>query len=537
MTDGSDDDSAHGADDGSRVQWREWGQDAFDDAARESKPVLLWLTATWCDDCHEMAVETFGEPRTAANVNDGFVPIRVDVDRHPRVRERYNMGGFPSTVFLTPEGELLTGATYLGPGGFRGILDRVRETWDAQGTDAGSVPRALAGNPTPAGDLDGEIGRHFAGQLDSQWDPEYAGWGTDAKFPLPRTVEFALKRDRTKATRMLDAIRRNLQGEDGGFARYAAARDWSDPHTERLLTDNAGLLRAFAHGYLYTGDENYRTAASDNTDYLRTELRTGDAYGGSVGPDGNRRDLTAYAGGNALLADALLTFSAYTDDETARNDAEGILHYLRSNLVDTDSGRVVHYRTDEETGPADVLENAARVVGAFTTAETVLGDGVEVARTVADRAITELGDEAGFRDSPAEGVGLLDRPLRPIDGTIELAEGLLDLAALTGEKRYHERAESALGAFAGAAQRMGPQVAGYGSAVERCLHEPLVVAVGTDPGSDLHRAALRIADHEKVVVPNAEDAPKGTAVLRGRDTEPAETPSELMERVADATAE
>ncbi|MFB6177494.1 MAG: DUF255 domain-containing protein [Halobaculum sp.] len=466
-------------DDGSRVEWREWGADAFDVAERTGKPVLLWLTATWCDDCHEMAAETFGEPRIAANVNDGFVPIRVDVDRHPRVRERYNMGGFPTTAFLTPEGELLT--------------------------EAGRVPRALAGNETPSGPLDAEIGRHFAGQLDSQWDDDHAGWGTDAKFPLPRTVEFALKRDRSKATRTLDAIRRNLQGEDGGFARYAAGQDWSDPHRERLLDANAGLLRAFANGYLYTGDESYQTAASDAADYLRSELRVGDSYGGSVGPAGDRRDLTAYAGGNALLADALLTFSAYTDDEQTREDARGILRYLRSDLIDAESGRVVHFREDD------------------------------LAATVADRAITELGDEDGFRDGPASGPGMLDKPLRPIDGTVELAEGLLDLAALTGEDGYSERAEQGLSAFAGAADRMGAQVAGYGSAVERCLSGPLVVAVGTEPGSDLHRAALRVADHEKVVVPNATDVPAGTATVRDRDVEPAETPAALMERVADAT--
>lgn len=522
-------------DDGSRVEWREWGADAFDEAEQTGKPVLLWLTATWCDDCHEMAAETFGEPRTAANVNDGFVPIRVDVDRHPRVRERYNMGGFPSTVFLTPEGELLTGATYLGPDGFRGILDRVRETWDSDGSDAGRVPRALAGNETPSAPLDAEIGRHFAGQLDSQWDEDHAGWGTDTKFPLPRTIEFALKRDRSKATRTLDAIWRNLQGEDGGFARYAAAQDWSDPHRERLLDTNAGLLRAFAHGYLYTGDESYQTAASDAADYLRSELRVGESYGGSVGPAGDRRDLTAYAGGNALLADALLTFSAYTDDEQTREDARGILRYLRSDLVDAESGRVVHFSEDGETGEADLLENTARVVRALTTAEQVLGDGADLAVTVADRAVAELGEEDGFRDGPASGPGMLDKPLRPIDGTVELAEGLLDLAVLTDEAEYRERAEQGLSAYAGAAERMGAQVAGYGSAVERCLSGPLVVAVGTEPESDLHRAALRVADHEKVVVPNAEDVPDGTATVRNHEGEPAETPTELMERVADAT--
>ncbi|WP_313691227.1 DUF255 domain-containing protein [Halorarum halobium] len=521
--------------DESRVEWREWGADAFDAAARRGTPVLLWLTATWCDDCHEMAVETFGDPRVAANVNDGFVPVRVDVDRHPRVRERYNMGGFPSTVFTTPSGELLTGATYLGPTGLRQALDGVRETWDAKGESAGRIPRALADDPTPVGPVDERIEEHLAGQLEAQWDAEFAGWGTDAKFPLPRTVEFALKRDQFRATRTLDAVERNLRDEDGGLFRYAGARDWSDPHREKLLTTNAALLRAYANGYLYTGEESYRDVADGVAAFLRDRLWSGFAFGGSVDPTGDRRDLTAYADGNALAADALLTLFAYTDDDDARESAEGALEYLRSDLVDED-GRIVHFVDGDETGERDLLADAAAVAGAFATSAQVLGDGADLARRVADRALDVLGDGSAFLDGPETGPGLLDRPLRPIDDTVALANALCDLAALTGEDDYRERAREAVGAFAGAADRMGPQVAGYGGVAARLTRDPLVVAVGDSPGSDLHRAALRVADHEKVVVPDADDAPEGTAHLRGRDRQPAETPAELMRRVA-ATAE
>ncbi|QLG26248.1 thioredoxin domain-containing protein [Halorarum halophilum] len=519
-----------------RVEWHEWGADAFDAAERTGKPVLLWLTATWCDDCHEMAVETFGDPRIAANVNDGFVPVLVDVDRHPRVRERYNMGGFPSTVFTTPAGELLTGATYLGPTGFRQVLDSVRESWDAKGEAAGRVPRALADDPTPSGPVDERIDEHLAGQLDAQWDPEFAGWGTDAKFPLPHTIEFALKRDRYKATQTLDAIERNLRDDDGGFFRYAGARDWSDPHREKLLDDNAALLRAYANAYLYTGDGTYRDVAVDAADFLREELWSGFAFGGSIDPAGDRRDLTAYAGGNALAADALSTLYAYTDDADARASAEDALAYLRSDLVDED-GRVLHFADREEAGEVDVLSDCARVVGAFATAAQTFGDEVETARTVADRALDVLGDESALRDGRASGPGLLDRPLRPIDDNVEFADALCDLAALTGDDAYRERAREIVGAFAGAADRMGTQVAGYGGVAARLTRDPFVVDVGAPPGSDLHRAALRIADHEKVVVPGADEPPEGTAVIRGRDHPPAADPEELMALVASTADE
>ncbi|WP_435127863.1 DUF255 domain-containing protein [Halobaculum sp. D14] len=539
--------------DETHVEWREWGAAAFDEAERDGKPVLLFLTATWCDDCHEMAAETFGEPRIAANVNDGFVPIRVDVDRRPRVRERYNMGGFPSTVFTTPSGDLISGATYLAPDGFRRILDRVRETWDAKGAEAGRVPRALAGNDTPDGPVGDYIEEHLAGQLESQWDSEFAGWGDDAKFPMPRTVEFALKRDRYMATQTLDAVNRNLVDDDGGVFRYAAARDWSDPAREKLLADNAGALRAFANAYLHTGDETYRDVADGIHGFLRESLWSGFAFGGSVGPDGDRVDLTGYAGGNALAADALLTLYAYTDDDDARTSAEDALSFLRDDLVD--DGRVVHFRdrdgaeTAGEAGTtssadaagaadgagSDLLADAARVTTAFCAAEQTLGEGLGTARRVADRAVDVLGDEAAFRDGPATGAGLLDRPLRPIDGSVEFADALVDLAALTGDDDYRERAREAVGAFAGATERMGAQVAGFGAVAARLTRRPLVVDVGAPAGSDLHRAALRVADHEKVVVPASDRAPDGAATLRGRDAAPADSPDELMRHVAAAT--
>ncbi|RJX49851.1 DUF255 domain-containing protein [Halonotius pteroides] len=547
----NDSTAAAAASESTRVEWRAWGADAFAEADATETPILLSLSATWCGACHEMDARTYSEPRIAANINDSFVPIRVDVDRNPRVRERYNMGGFPTTAFLTPTGELLTGATYLGPDGMRSIVDRIRQVWDEKGSAAGRVPRAVADEPTPADDLDSRIEEHIAGQLTEQFDPHHGGWGTDAKFPLPRTIEFALKREPQQARQTLDAIAQHLYDTvDGGFFRFATERDWSDVRHEKVLETNAALVRAFANGYLYTGEDAYREPAGATIDYLTGTLWTGAAIGGSQGPGqgasyysgdaddradqpGPRTDLTVFAGGNALAADALLTYYAYTDDDHAREYAERILAAVESDLIDTDSGVVTHYRTDDAVGEADLLADAARVVTAWSTAQQVLGDDdyTAVATAVADNALETLGDGAAFRDGPASGDGLCDRPLRPIDTGTEFAEGLLDLAAITGEDRYREAAIDAVEAFAGAWDRIGVQVAGYGSVAARLTGGDLVVDVGDPAGSDLHRAALRIADHEAVVVPNAADVEPGTARVRGSD-EVATTPEALMPQVA-----
>jgi len=529
-----------------RVEWRDWGQAAFDEAAERDVPVLVALVASWSDSCRQMDARTYAEPRIAANVNDDFVPVRVDADRHPRVRERYNMGGFPSTVFVTPSGDHIAGATFLEPDGFRKVLQRVRETWDENGEDAGSVPRALQGGEPPVGAVNADIERLLAGQLSEQYDAEHGGWGTSEKFPLPSTVEFALKRERDQALRTLDAVRRNLADDvDGGFFRFAHARDWSDVQREKVLSENASLLRAFASAYLHTGDDDYRAPAEHIIDYLTGTLWTGEAFGGSqaageyfdepaderAGRDEPPVDETAYADVNALTADALLRFAAYTDDETATRYAERTLEYLRETLVD--GGGVTHFDADD--APAGLLADRAHVVKAFATAAQVLGgDYVDTARTVADATIDELQDATGaFRDGPSEGAGLLDKPLRPIDDTALAADALVDLHYLTRDARYHEAAADAVGAFAGAADRMGVQVAAYGTAAARVVGDPLVMEVADDAGSDLHRAALRMADHEKVVVPDGDGDP-GTAWVVEADgrTDAVETPSDLADLVA-----
>ncbi|WP_435346130.1 DUF255 domain-containing protein [Haloarchaeobius sp. HRN-SO-5] len=546
-----------------RVEWHDWGESAFDVAARTDRPVLLSLSATWCSHCHEMDRETYDEPRIAANVNDGFVPVRVDVDRHPRVRDRYNMGGFPSTVFLTPEGEVLTGAGYLGVDGMRQVLDSVREMWGDRGASAGQVPRALQDADTPAGDLTDDVESQLVGQLRGTYDERNGGWGDAEKFPLPRTVEFALKREREQALRTLNAVSANLLDDyAGGFFRFASNPDWSDTHHEKLLDTNATLVRAFANAYLYTGRDEYRQPAAATVDYLTATLWNGEAFGGSqsagegaayyTAEPSDREtmaeppvDGTAFADWNALAVDALATYHAYTDDDTARRYAERTLSYLTGDLVD--DGVVTHYRTDDETGASGLLVDQARVLAALTRARQVLGpdapgggtDVLETARAVADHAIDTLRVGDSFVDGPREGAGLVDRPLRPLDGNVEFADALLDLSLLTGEDGYREVAHDALAAFAGAADRFGVRVAAYGSAVSRLLHDPLVVAVTDEAGSDLHRAALRMADHEKVVIPAAEGYEESGAayVVRGDEVaDPAWTPEELGERVSETAS-
>jgi uncharacterized protein YyaL (SSP411 family) len=590
-----------------KVEWREWGEEAFEAAREADIPVLLSLSATWCSWCHEMDREAYSNPMVAANVNDSFVPVRVDIDRQPRVRERYNMGGFPSNVFATPDGDLLTGATYLGIDGTRQVVQRVRDLWTHKGEEAARIPRSLREDP-PVGELSSEIERLVAGQLGDKFDDRFGGWGDSEKFPLPRTVEFALKREREQALATLQAVKQYLYDDyDGGFFRFAEGRDWSDAHHEKLLSTNAALVRAFANAYLYTGDDDYRDPAERTVEYLTTTLWNGEAFAGSQAPgdspdvpdegdnggigegedvesatetdsataetdddhayyglapsdreatDAPPVDPTAFADWNAMAADALLTYHAYTDDERARNYAERALDYVLAELVE--GGVVTHFDAAENEGESGagersesgLLADQAHLLGALTTARQVTGEEqyLDAARDVADYALAELrengedGDSSpsgAFVDGPREGPGLLDRPMRPLDHNAELADALVDLALLTDEDRYRAAAEDAIAAFADAADRLGVQVAAYATAAARLCDDPLVIEVADEAGSDLHRAAMRVADHEKVVIPEVAggDYEQGAAYVAvdGERSGAITTPEQLSERVAEMT--
>lgn len=546
--------------DPTKVDWHAFDQAAFDLAASTDRPILLALMTAWSPECREMDATTYAEPRIAANIDEDFVPIRVDADRQPRVRERYNMGGFPSTVFLTPDGEILAGATYLGVDGFRGILDSVRRTWQEKGEDAGSVPRALQDARPPAGRIDEGVEEHMVEQLLAAYDEEFGGWGSDVKFPLARTIEFALVRAREQALRTLEAIRTHLYDTyDGGFYRYGRNRNWRNARREKLTEENAALVRVFAFGYRYTGEEAYREVAEGAVDYLTTTLWTGEAFGASQGGDekyfrleaADREeadappvDGTVYADRNGLAIDGLLTLARYTDDESTVQFARRAREFVCENLVD--GGRVAHYDAESDGGDVDsgLLVDQARVLQGLTTSWSVLGEPGPVTE-VADWTLENLqADSGAFHDGTLTGPGLLNRALYPLDTTVECASALLDLSLLAGEEHYREAARDAMESFAGASDRMGVEVAHFGSVASRLL-APQALEVGAPAGSDLHRAALRLADHETVVVPDAgrdgrepvgsEPVSEGTArlVVDGDVTAEASSPSELESVLTD----
>ncbi|SMH46413.1 hypothetical protein SAMN06295885_2742 [Rathayibacter oskolensis] len=249
------------------VDWFPWGEEAFAEAVRRDVPVLVSIGYATCHWCHVMARESFSDPVLAARLNAGFVAVKVDREEHPDVDTAYLTAasaftrhlGWPLTVFTTPGGEAFYAGTYFPPravGGspaFSDVLDAVSEAWrlrrDEVHATAGSLATALreataALPPADGTPDDAELDAAVALLL-AEEDRDHGGFGGAPKFPVAPVLGFLASRETGAelAERTLLALARSpLRDRDGGFFRYATRADWSDPHYERMLYDNALLL-------------------------------------------------------------------------------------------------------------------------------------------------------------------------------------------------------------------------------------------------------------------------------------------------------
>jgi uncharacterized protein len=279
------------------VDWQPWGDEAFERARAEGKPVLLSVGYAACHWCHVMAHESFEDETTAALMNERFVNVKVDREERPDVDALYmdavvaltGHGGWPMTVFLTPDGEPFFGGTYYPPEprhglpSFRQLLVAVADAYaERRGAVAEqartlvdalrkSVERAPSREPLTSS-LIAEAVRVLRGQL----DPEWGGFGRAPKFPPASVIELLLRVGAIEpAVKTLDGMAAggmyDLVG--GGFHRYSVDDRWLVPHFEKMLYDNALLAPAYLHAWLVIGNERYRRVAEETLDYMLRELR------------------------------------------------------------------------------------------------------------------------------------------------------------------------------------------------------------------------------------------------------------------------
>ncbi|WP_433857988.1 thioredoxin domain-containing protein [Streptomyces kronopolitis] len=290
------------------VDWWPWSPEAFEEARRRNVPVLLSVGYSACHWCHVMAHESFEDPVTAALLNEHFVAVKVDREERPDVDAVYmeavqaatGQGGWPMTVFLTPDAEPFYFGTYFPPEprhgmpSFGQILDGVRSAWsdrrDEVGEVAGRIVSDLAGRSLSAS-LPADRRPPRAEELHTalmgltrEFDAAHGGFGGAPKFPPPMVLEFLLRHHaRTASEGALEMAQATCAAMarggiydqlGGGFARYAVDATWTVPHFEKMLYDNALLCRTYAHLWRSTGSEEARRVAVETADFLVRELRT-----------------------------------------------------------------------------------------------------------------------------------------------------------------------------------------------------------------------------------------------------------------------
>ncbi|MFJ5729565.1 thioredoxin domain-containing protein [Streptomyces paradoxus] len=287
------------------VDWWPWSGEAFDEARKRNVPVLLSIGYSSCHWCHVMAHESFEDQETAEYLNAHYVSVKVDREERPDVDAVYmeavqaatGQGGWPMTVFLTPDAEPFYFGTYFPPAprqgmpSFRQVLQGVHQAWGERRDEvtevAGKIVRDLAGREISYGDAqtpgEEELAQALLG-LTREYDPQRGGFGGAPKFPPSMVLEFLLRHHaRTGAEGALqmasDTCERMARGGiydqlGGGFARYSVDRDWVVPHFEKMLYDNALLCRVYAHLWRATGSELARRVALETADFMVRELRT-----------------------------------------------------------------------------------------------------------------------------------------------------------------------------------------------------------------------------------------------------------------------
>jgi len=305
------------------VDWRPWGEEALTLAKRENKPILLSIGYSACHWCHVMAHESFEDAEVAAVMNRLFVNIKVDREERPDLDQIYQTahqmltgraGGWPLTMFLTPEGAPFFGGTYFpkapryGLAGFPDLCQRVAEAWRDRSGDIeqqnAELLKALSAGAA-AQPLSGELSAaplKLAVERSAQsYDPEFGGFGGAPKFPHPAELELLLRRHAATGEArcgemVLHTLRCMAEGGiydqlGGGFSRYSVDERWAIPHFEKMLYDNGPLLRLYADAWLVSEEPLFKRVAEETAGWVMREMQSSDGgYYSSLDADSEHEE-------------------------------------------------------------------------------------------------------------------------------------------------------------------------------------------------------------------------------------------------------
>ena len=563
------------------VNWQPWGPVAFAKARAEDKPVLLSISAVWCYWCHVMDETSYSDPEVQALLNENFVTVRVDNDYRPDINSRYNVGGWPTTAFLTGHGGLIGGATYLPPGQFIAMISEFidaykndRPTLYTQARDLLNRRKEHARRTAAGPELDEAVVDRVSRIVAGSYDVANGGFGSEPKFPNASILGFVNHLYRTSgedfyAAMLTKTLDRMSEGQvadshDGGFFRHCAHADWSEPQHEKMLEDNLGLVREFLNAGILLERPQYRETAKQTIKYLLEQLYDPSIPGfrGSQGAhseyflmDSNRRtdedrpapDQSCYANGNALAVTVLLDAAWKLGNSSLQTTAIQVLDKLDSMAQ---GGSFSHVYSEQ--GPSDApafftdwswLLTALVQAHGNTSSEAYLERAVDVAQVMVERFFDQEG--GGFFDveDDPDAVGHLQVREKTLADNMTAAQALLRLYQTTRNEDYRQITEATLSAFAESYRDHGEFAAEYGLAVHMLKNTMVEVTIEGrlgDPGcQELVAAAARLAQPNLVI--KTVTAADGDTVARAHvclDTvclPPVDSPQELAEAVAGLT--
>ena len=282
------------------VDWYPWGPEALERARREDKPILLSVGYSACHWCHVMAHESFEDPAVAAVMNRLFVNVKVDREERPDLDQIYQSahqmlaqrpGGWPLTMFLSPDGTPFFGGTYFpraarfGLPGFPELCERIAALWRDKQPDIArqnsevqkALARTLPRRPSRRPELSRDLLRAVLDNLRASFDPRFGGFGAAPKFPHPTDLELCLRKGETDIAHT--TLKRMCEGGiydqlGGGFSRYSVDAQWMIPHFEKMLYDNGPLLSLLADAWLVTGERLYARCAEETAGWIMREMQS-----------------------------------------------------------------------------------------------------------------------------------------------------------------------------------------------------------------------------------------------------------------------
>jgi len=479
------------------INWNEWNKESFEKAAKQKKPIILDIHGVWCHWCHVMDQTTYSDPEVIEIINKDFIAIKVDTDKGPDVNKRYNQGGWPSTVFLTPSGQIITGATYVPPDSLKDMMFKVIDAFkEMKHQEVVLEDKKLIINNDVK--LDYEIIKKIMEGMIGDFDFDFGGFGIEPKFPMSDAIKLALiEYNKFKNKDYLIIIKGTLDNMkgifdelEGGFYRYSVTQQWNEPHYEKMMETNAGIIQNYLQGFEILKKEEYKVIAKKSLNYIQTNLsnKNGAFYGSQDADEEyypknleERKkhgkpfiDNNIYTDLSSMMISTYIYAYKVLKDDYYKNFAVKSIKFLLDKSYDNKFG-MFHFFDEKRNFLPGMLADNTYFMNALIDVFEVTNDKEYLNTALKlNKFIIEnfMDDDKCFFDKiiDKDDIGFLKFRDKSIFENSIMALNLIKLSKLIKNNEYLKLAENILKRFYLEYEKYGEHGAVYGLAVEEYLN-------------------------------------------------------------------